>query len=98
MVIDPMRKMVALNVINQLIGVTMKLSAIVKIRKYKGLHEGHHFISIAMEVHGTPRCDMDRFIKVYVCLFHDRQSKNHLSFFFAFSFLVNVLILLFNVL
>jgi hypothetical protein len=26
---------------------------IVNIRKYKGFHEGHHFISMAIEVHGT---------------------------------------------
>jgi hypothetical protein len=34
----------ALNVINQSGGATVKFSAITKIRKYKGLfHEGHHF-------------------------------------------------------
>jgi hypothetical protein len=38
------------NVINQLTNEIAKLSAIIKIRKYKGLHEGHHFISVAMEV------------------------------------------------
>jgi len=54
---------VALNVINPSVGVIMKLNAIVKIHKYKRLHEGHHFILMAMEVHGAPRCDMDRFIR-----------------------------------
>jgi hypothetical protein len=34
--------------------------------------EGHHFIPMAMEVHGAPRCDMDRFIKECVHLFHNR--------------------------
>jgi hypothetical protein len=38
----------------------MKLSVIVKIYKYKGLHEGHHFILIAMEEHGAHECDMNR--------------------------------------
>jgi hypothetical protein len=36
--------------INQLVGVIAKFSAIIKIHKYKGLHEGHHFIVMAMEV------------------------------------------------
>jgi hypothetical protein len=49
----------------------MELDAIVKIRKYKGLHEGHHFISMAMEVHGAFGRDMDRFIKECAYLFHD---------------------------
>ncbi len=53
----------ASNVINQLANV---------IVKYKGPHEGHHFIPMAMEVHNAPGLDMDRFIKERVCLFHDR--------------------------
>jgi len=89
---------VALNVINPSIVVTTKLSAIVKIHKYKRFHEGHHFIPMVMEVHGTPRCDMDCFIKVCARFFHDRRSKGHLSIFFAFNFLVNMLVLLFNML
>jgi hypothetical protein len=44
-------------------GATSKLSAIVKIYKYKGFHDGHHFILMAMEVHGALGCDMDCFIK-----------------------------------
>jgi len=50
-VINPTQEMVASNVIIQLIGVVVKLNAIVKICKYKGFHEGHHFIPMAMEVH-----------------------------------------------
>jgi hypothetical protein len=34
-------------------------NAIVKICKYKGLHERHHFISMAMGVHVTLGHDMD---------------------------------------
>jgi hypothetical protein len=60
----------------------VKLSAIVKIFKYRGLHEGHHFISMVMEVHGAPECDMDRFIKECACLFHNRRSRGHLSLSF----------------
>jgi hypothetical protein len=60
---DSMRETVALNVISQPIGVVVKLSAIAKICKYRRLHEGHHFISMAMEVHNTPELDMDCFIK-----------------------------------
>jgi hypothetical protein len=51
------------SVISQPTGVTMELNAIVKIYKYRRFHKGHHFILMAMEVHGTPKCDMDRFIK-----------------------------------
>ncbi len=73
-VIDPTWKMVATNVINRPIGATLKLSVIVKICKYRGLHDGHHFIPIAMGVHGALERDMDHFIRECVCLFHDRQS------------------------
>jgi hypothetical protein len=65
MVTNSMREMVVLNVINPSKGVTTKFSAIVKIHKYKRLHDRHYFIPMAMEVHGAPRCDMDRFIKVH---------------------------------
>ncbi len=70
-VINSMREMVGSNVINQPTGVVTKLSAIAKIHKYKGLHEGHHFILMAMEVHGVLRHDMDCFIK-YAYFFHHR--------------------------
>ncbi len=85
-VIDPMWETVALSVISQLVGAIAKLSAIAKICKYKGLHEGHHFISMAMEVHGTPKRDMDRFINECVRIFHDRWSKGHLSLSFRIQF------------
>jgi len=49
----------ALNVINQLASVVVKFNNIAKICKYIGLHEGHHFISMAMEVHNAPGRDMD---------------------------------------
>jgi hypothetical protein len=50
----------------------MKFSTIPNIRKYRGLHERHYFIPMAMEVHGAPGHDMDRFIKECACFFHDR--------------------------
>jgi len=50
----------------------VELSAIIKIHKYKGLHEGHHFILMAMEMHNTHGWDMDHFIKECACFFHDR--------------------------
>jgi hypothetical protein len=81
MIIDITRKMVALSVISQLVGLVIELSAIVNIHKYRGLHEGHHFILMAMEVHDAPERDMDRFIKECVCLFHDRQSGFCMQFF-----------------
>jgi hypothetical protein len=64
----------------------MKFSTIPNIRKYKGLHERHHFIPMAMEVHGAPGHDIDRFIKECACFFHDRRLKSHLSLFFYIQF------------
>ncbi len=73
-----------MSVINQSIGVVVKLNVITKIRKYKGFHEGHHFIPMTMEVHDTPKHDMDHFIRECVRLFHDRQSRGgHLFLFFC---------------
>jgi hypothetical protein len=57
---DLMQEMVASSVISWSIGVVVELSAIAKIRKCRGPREGHHFILLAMEVHDTPMCDMDR--------------------------------------
>jgi hypothetical protein len=74
--------MVVANVINQPIGAVVKLNTIVKIRNYKRLHEGHHFIPMAMEVHDTRKYDMDRFIKECAHLFHNKQSKDNLSLSF----------------
>jgi hypothetical protein len=37
-----------MSVISQLVGVVAELGTIIKIRKYRGLHEGHHFILMAM--------------------------------------------------
>jgi hypothetical protein len=83
---DPTQKTMALNVINQPTNVVAKLRTIAKICKYKGLHEGHHFISMVMEVHDAPRCDMDCLIKKCVRLFHGRQSRGHLSLSFCIDF------------
>jgi hypothetical protein len=74
---DPTREMMVLNVINRLIGTTMEFSAIVKICKYIRLHEGHHFILMAMEVHGTPKRDTNCFIRECAYLFYDRRSRGH---------------------
>ncbi len=71
-VINPMRKTVATSVISQPIGATVKLNATVKIYKYRGLHEGHHFILMAIKVHNTPRHDMNHFIRECARFFHDR--------------------------
>jgi hypothetical protein len=68
------------------------------MRKYKRLHEGYHFILVAMEVHNALGHDMDIFIKECVHLLHDRRSKGHLSLFFCIQFLGSILILLFSML
>jgi hypothetical protein len=61
-----------MNVISRLEIITIKLSTIVKIHKYRRFHEGHHFILMAMEVHSTPKCDMDCFIRDCARFFHNR--------------------------
>ncbi len=66
------------SVIGQPTCVAAKLNAIVKICKYRRVHEGHHFISMAMEVHDT---QVHRCIKECAHLFHNKQSRGHLSFF-----------------
>ncbi len=82
-VIDPTQETMTLNVISRLVSVMVKLKTIAKIR---GLHEGHHFIPMAMKVHGTPKHDMDRFIKECAHLFHNRQLKDHLFLSFCIQF------------
>jgi len=67
-----MREMMVLSVISRSTSVAAKLSTIAKNFKYRGLHEGHYFISMTMEVHGALKCDMDHFIKECARLFHDR--------------------------
>jgi len=71
-VIDLTQKMMASSVISRPTGATMELNAIAKIYKYIRLHEGYHFILMAMEVHGTPGHEMDRFIRECAYPFHDR--------------------------
>jgi len=65
-------EVVAMSVISQLASATVELSTIANIRKYKRIHERHHFILIAMEVHNASKCDMDCFIKEHAHLFHNR--------------------------
>jgi hypothetical protein len=83
MVIDPTQEIVATSVISWPTSVVVKFSAIVKIHKYRRFHDGHHFISMTMEVHNAPWCYMDHFIEKCVHLFHGRWSKGHLSLFFC---------------
>jgi hypothetical protein len=90
MVNDSMQDTVVSNVITRLTNVATKLNAITKTHKYRRFQKGHHFIQMAMEVHGAPGCDMDRFIKECAHLFHDRQSRGHLSFFFSLNFFGNM--------
>jgi selenocysteine lyase/cysteine desulfurase len=72
MVIDSKQKIMVLSVISRLIGATTEFSAIVKICKYRKLREGHHFISMVVEVHDAPMHDMDCSIRECAHLFHDR--------------------------
>jgi hypothetical protein len=65
-------EIVVLNVISRPTCVVVELNAIAKIHKYRGLHEGHHFILIALELHDAPKHDIYRFIMECACFFHDR--------------------------
>ncbi len=56
---NPTQKTMGTSVINRPVGATAKFSTIVNICKYRGLHERHHFIPMAMKVHNAPRGDMD---------------------------------------
>ncbi len=69
----------------------MKLNAIVKIRKYKGLHEGHHFILMPMEVMhlGVMWIVSSRSVLVFSTI-NDREIIYRCLF--AFSFSGNVLV------
>jgi hypothetical protein len=64
----------------------VELNAIVEIHKYIRFQESRHLISMAMEVHGAPGCDMDCFIRECALLFHDRRSRDHLSLSFCIQF------------
>jgi hypothetical protein len=75
------------SVISQPIGAIVKLNTIRKIHKYRGFHERHHFILMALEMHEVPERDMDHFIKECVDLFHNKQSKIHLSLSFCIELL-----------
>jgi len=72
MVIDLTWKMVDSSGISKLANATAKFSTIVKIHKYRRLHERHHFIPMVMDMHIAPKRVMDHFIKDCVCLFHDK--------------------------
>jgi len=77
-------KIVVTNVINRLASAIAKLNTIVKIYKYKKIDEKHHFIPMSMNVHGTPRCDINCFIRECVRFFHNRPWRGHLSLYFYF--------------
>jgi hypothetical protein len=47
------QEIVVLSVISQSTCAIVELNANAKICKYKGLHERHHFIPMAMEVHSN---------------------------------------------
>ncbi len=86
MVIKLTRKTMVTNIISQLVNAVVKLSVIVKIHTYRKLHEGHHFIPMAMEIHDASRRDVDYFIMECVHLFHNRRSRGHLFLFFCIQF------------
>jgi hypothetical protein len=85
-VIDLTRETVVSNFISRSASATMELNTIVKIQKYKRLHEGHHFIPMAIEVHDALGHDMDHFIRECAHLFHDRRLGDHLSLSFCIQF------------
>jgi hypothetical protein len=85
-VIDSTQETLASSVISPPVGAIVEFSTIAKIHKYRRLQKGLHFIPMAMEVHGAPEHDMDCFIREFVHLFHNRQSKGHLYLSFCIQF------------
>jgi hypothetical protein len=53
-------------------GAVAKFNIIVKICKYRGLHEEHYFIVMITEMHGAFEGDMDYFINECARFFHNR--------------------------
>jgi hypothetical protein len=96
-VIDLMWEMVFLNVINQPTVTIAEPIAIAKIRKYGMLHEGHHFISMAMVVHGTSGVIWIISSRNVFVFFMINNKKIIDPCFFAFNFSNNMLVLLFSV-
>ncbi len=83
---NPTQETMASSVISRLVYVIAELNTIVKIHKYRKLHEGHHFILMAMEVHNTHGHDLDQFIKECAHLSHNKRSGGHLSLSFCIQF------------
>ncbi len=81
-----MGQTMASSVISQPIGVIAELRAIIEIHKYKGFHQGQHFILMAMEVHGALGCNMDNFIMECAHFSHDKHLGGHLSLSFCIHF------------
>jgi hypothetical protein len=92
-----MWEMVFLNVINQPTVTIAEPIAIAKIRKYGMLHEGHHFISMAMVVHGTSGVIWIISSRNVFVFFMINNKKIIDPCFFAFNFSNNMLVLLFSV-
>jgi hypothetical protein len=90
--------MMATSVISQPTSAIVEFNTIAKIRKYKEIHEGHHFILIAMEVHNAPKCDMDCFIRDMLVFSTIDDQEVVYPCIFAFNFSSNVLVLLINML
>jgi hypothetical protein len=90
--------MVTSSVITWLTCVAIELNAIIKIHKYRRLREGHNFIPMAMEVHNTPKHDMDSFIRDMPIFSTIDDQKVIYLYIFAFNFSSNMLVSLFNVL
>jgi hypothetical protein len=96
MVTDLTWETIAKNVISQLTNALAELNAIAKIHKNRRLHEGHHFIPMAMKMQSTLGHDMNHFIKELFVLFMIDNQKVIYPCLFTFNF-SNMLILPFNV-
>jgi hypothetical protein len=59
---------------------------LLRFTSIKGFMRGIIFISMAIEVHDTPKRDMGRFIKKCVHRFQDRWLGDHLSLSFCIQF------------
>jgi hypothetical protein len=73
----------------------VEISVIVKIHKYRGFHEGHHFIPMVMAHPGMIWIVSSRNVLVFFMI---GDWEVIYPCFFAFNFLGSMLIFLFNML
>jgi hypothetical protein len=88
-------EIVVSNVISRPTSAIVEHSVIVKIHEYRGVHERHHFILMAMEVHDTSGVILIISLRSVPIFFTIDNQKDIYPRLFAFNFSSNVLVLFF---